>query len=84
MLARAPVIRILGWVGVLVGSLTWLAVVLAFAGSSAETVECLGSSPSVLGFQEAESKNSVPLRPRLGNLSMVFPLHSIGQNQVQA
>ena len=84
MLARSPVIRILGWAGVLVGSLNRLAVVLAFAGSSAETVECLGSSPSVLGFQEAESKNSVPLRPRLGNLRMAFPLHSIVQNQVQS
>lgn len=76
----ATVIRTLSWAGVPVGLLTWLAMLLAFAGSSAEAVECLGSSPSALGFQEEESKKSVPLRLRFGNIRMAFLLHSIGQN----
>ena len=80
MSARAAVIRTLGWAGVPVGLLTWLAPLLAFAGSSAEAVECFGSSPSALGFQEEERKNSAPLRLRFGNVRVAFPLHSIGQN----
>lgn len=80
MSARAAVIRTLGWAGVPVGLLTRLVPLLAFAGSSAEAVECLGSSPSALGFQEEERKNSAPSRLRFANIRMAFPLHSIGQN----
>lgn len=85
----------LHWAGVRVGSLTWLAVVLAIPGGSAETLSALvplndlctylGISYSkTAGFQEAGSENCRVLKSWGGSLRISFLLQSIGQNQAQS